>query len=81
MAKPIIGIKASYQHNTGFPIGMIRWRVDQLHVGTSALSIAREFWHKRAKGHPRTIKRAAVRYALKCHQVNQRLYRDVMRGI
>ena len=81
MSKPIRGLQASYQQGTGLPIGMIRWRIDQLHVSTSALAIAREFWHKRAGKHPRPIKRAAVRYALKVHQQNRKLYAYVMRGV
>lgn len=61
------------------PTGMIRWRVDQLHVGTPGVEVAREFW-RRAAASPRPIKRAVVRYALRVHQQNRRLYRAVMRG-
>jgi hypothetical protein len=62
------------------PTGMIRWRMGNVHVGTSALTVAREFWHQRAKGFPRPIKRAVVRAALRAHAANRAEYNYVMRG-
>jgi len=59
---------------------MIRWRMDQVHVGTGALEIAREFWHGRATGFARPLKRAIVRAALQAHNENRRMYRAVMTG-
>jgi hypothetical protein len=63
------------------PTGQIRWRVAQLHVGVSALTVAREFWHTRAGKFPRPIKRAVVRAALRAHAENRRLYAYVMGGV
>lgn len=62
------------------PTGQIGWVLGRVHVGTSYLDVARDFWHKRAKGWPRPLKRAAVRVALREHRANRRLYADVMGG-
>jgi hypothetical protein len=45
------------------PTGMISWRIDQLHVSTPVLTIAREFWHRRAKAFPRPLKSAQSDHA------------------
>ena len=85
MAKPIAGLTAAAR-TAGMtaggyvPTGMIRWRLGQVHVGTSYLAVAREFWHKRAKGLPRPLKRAIIRAALREHASNRGLYRYVMGG-
>lgn len=86
MSAPIHGLVDALRQATpaggryGIPVGMIRWRVGQLHVGTSALTIAREFWHRRAAKFPRPIKRAVVRAAIKAHKGNRELYAAVMEG-
>jgi hypothetical protein len=85
MAKPIVGLTeaaraAGMPGGNYVPKGMITWRMGQVHVSTSALDVAREFWHKRAAAFPRPIKRAVVRCALKCHAQNRSLYRAVMSG-
>ena len=84
MAKPIKGLTAAARQagmaKGGYiPTGMIRWRLGNVHVSTPALTVAREFWHKRAKKFPRPLKRAIVRVALKEHRANFRLYCQVMR--
>lgn len=83
--KPIHGLtdaarRAGMRKGGYIPIGMIRWRIGQLHVSTSALAIAREFWHQRARKLPRSIKRAIVRTAIREHQANRALYAFVIRG-
>ena len=85
MAKPIAGLTAAaraagYARGGWMPQGPIRWLIGQQHVSTSALTIARDFWHKRARQYSRPIKRAIVRAALRAHADNRALYRDVMRG-
>jgi hypothetical protein len=62
------------------PCGQISWKVDRYHVGTSALAVARDFWHRIARSYPRPIKRAIVRVALRHHAANRGLYRAVMSG-
>lgn len=85
MAKPIRGLTPAaralgFTRGNYVPTGMIRWRIDQLHVCTTGLEIAREFWHRRAKDFPRPIKRAVVRAAIVAHRANRQLYYDVTRG-
>ena len=85
MAKPIAGLtaaaRAAGMPKGGYlPLGIVRTIVGAQHVGTSALTIARGFWHKRARQYPRPLKRAMVRAALRAHADNRALYRDVMRG-
>jgi len=70
MAKPIHGLtaaaRAAGMPKGGYlPLGIVRTIVGAQHVGTSALTIARGFWHKRAR---------------QAHAENRALYRDVMRG-
>lgn len=86
MAKQIAGLteaarKAGMTHGGYVPTASIQWRVGKLHVSTSNLTIAREFWHKRAKKFSRPLKRAIVRAALLEHARNRRLYAYVMRGM
>lgn len=86
MAKPIIGLtqaarKAGMSRGGYIPTGSIRWRIDQMHVSTSNLTIAREFWHKRAKKFPRPLKRAIVRAAILIHRQNRGIYAYVMGGM
>lgn len=85
MAKPIAGLTEAARHagmtKGGYmPMGMIRWSVGQKHVSESYLSIAREYWHKRAKQFPTPIKRACVRAAIREHCQNRKLYSYVMSG-
>lgn len=85
MAKSIVGLttaaRAAGMPAGGYvPVGMIRWRLGNIHVGTSTLTIAREFWHVCAKGFDRRLKRAIVRVALREHRSNRELYRAVMTG-
>lgn len=85
MPKPINGLtlaaRAAGMKRGGYvPSHMIRWRVGNMHVGTSALTVAREFWHVRAKALATPLKRACVRAALLEHRANQALYGFVMRG-
>jgi hypothetical protein len=85
MAKPIHGLTATarslgFVHGGYIPTGMIHWRLGHIHVSTSALTVAREFWHERAKAYPRNLKRAIVRAALKEHAANRGLYHYVMSG-
>jgi hypothetical protein len=86
MAATIRGLTAAaraagFERGGWVPTGFIRWRMGQVHVGTSRLVVAREFW-KRCEGahYPRAIKRAVVRAALREHASNRRLYVAVMRG-
>lgn len=86
MAKAIQGLTEAaraggFDHGGYVPSGIIRWRMGNIHVGTSALTIAREFWHDRAKAYARPLKRAIVRAALREHAANRALYRAVMRGL
>lgn len=59
----------------------IEWYMGRIHVGTSALTVARDFWHRATKANfPRPVKRAVVRAALRCHDENRTLYARVMGG-
>lgn len=83
--KPIQGLtaaaRAAGMTGGGYvPTGMIRWRMGNIHVGASALTVAREFWHRRAASYPRPLKRAIVRAALREHASNRASYHYVMGG-
>lgn len=85
MPKPIHGLTAAaraagYSRGGYVPVGAITWRLGHIHVGTSALEVAREFWHRRAGAFSRPLKRAVVRAALRAHARNRRLYRQVTAG-
>lgn len=82
--KPIHGLteaarKAGYSRGGYVPTGMITWHMGRIHVSTSDLAVAREFW-TRAHRYPRPLKRAIVRAALRAHAANRRLYQTVMFG-
>jgi len=85
MARPIHGLTDAARA-AGMPAGryipryQIAWALGRVHVSTTALEVARMFWHKRARHYPRPIKRAAVRVALQEHRKNRDLYAWVMRG-
>lgn len=83
--KPIRDLTLSAR-NAGFtgggyvPTGGIEWLLGRIHVGTSPLAVARQFWHVRAAKYPRPLKRAIVRVALRVHAENRGLYRAVVSG-
>jgi hypothetical protein len=85
MSAPIHGpteaAREAGMHSGGYiPSGQIAWKVAKYHVGTSALTVARDFWGRLAKQYPRPLRRAIVRVALRKHQANRGLYRAVMSG-
>jgi len=86
MAAKIAGLthaaRAAGMRKGGYiPMGMIRWRLGNVHCRESLLTVAREFWFERCRKLPRPIKRAVVRAALLEHLSNRRLYNHVMRGV
>ena len=67
--------------NAQIPRAQIRYLVGNRHVSTSPVDIVRDL-RRRMKGDQWTkrVRKMVYRYALKCHQENRQLYRDVMRG-
>lgn len=61
------------------PAAQIEWVVDRLHVGTSALRVARAI-HRRTAAWPKAARREALRVALYRHAANRDLYTAVMGG-
>ena len=66
-------------------VGAIEWLVDRLHVAESNRAVVREIWDRlslSSRGDPaqRGERRRAYRCALKRHQENRALYRDVVSG-
>lgn len=67
--------------NVQIPRAQIRFVVGNHHVNTPPIDIVRDL-RRRMKGDKWTkrVRKMVYRYALKCHNENRQLYRDVMRG-
>ena len=63
------------------PEGHIEWLVNRLHVSTPDREVERLMRSRIADGTSALTSDAIVKYALKVHHSNQRLYNDVMGGV
>lgn len=66
------------------PEAFIRFIMGNVHVGTSNADVVRDFYqrflNKGIEKSTRDFRKKVYRYALKCHDANRGLYRDVMAG-